>query len=150
MLLSRWEDFHEQHRPSMVGFGPSANARQHFAHGGHEREELSRRFAREVAAWIRQSMDHEPERSVIVFSAPRFLGDLRDALADRRDPADRRAEAHLFRNELSGLRASEVAAHPSVRALVACTTPRLAATARASAFTPHAAALEAVRSPDQP
>ena len=125
MLLSRWSEFHERHRPSMLGFGPSANARQHFAHTGHEREEASRRFAGEVAQWIRGLAEHEPERRVIGFAAPRVLGELRRALEDRRDPRDSHGEIHLFRSELSTLRASELAAHPSVRALVASTTPRL-------------------------
>jgi hypothetical protein len=126
MLLSRWLDFHERHRPAMLGYGPSANARQHFADEGHEREEASRRFAGEVAQWIRELAEHEPERRVIAFAAPRFLGNLRRALEDRRDPRDRHGEMHLFRSELSRLRASELAAHPAVRALVASTTPRLA------------------------
>lgn len=110
-LESPWRDFHEHHRPSRLGMGPKANAAQHFADEHHEPEEMSRRFARQVAEWIRESARREPPL-VAVFAATRFLGDLRDALGARGGGPE------LFRGELCGLHASEIAAHPAVHALL--------------------------------
>ena len=110
-IESPWRDFHEHHRPSRLGMGPKANAAQHFADEHREPEEMSRRFARQVAEWIRESARHEPPL-LAVFAATRFLGDLRDALGTRAGGPE------LFRGELCGLHASEVAAHPAVHALL--------------------------------
>ena len=110
-IESPWRDFHEHHRPSRLGMGPKANAAQHFADEHHEPEEMSRRFARQVAEWIRTSARREPPL-LAVFAATRFLGDLRDALGARGGGPE------LFRGELCGLHASEVAAHPAVHGLL--------------------------------
>lgn len=109
VLKSPWEDFHEHHRPEMLGQGPSANASQHFAGEGHEREELERRFAGEVAAWIARKRAEVPDAACAVFADPRFLGHLRPACAALR------LDLEIVRGELSWLRPAELGAHPAVR-----------------------------------
>lgn len=109
-LKSPWEDFHEHGRPNALGRGPSANASQHFAGDGHEREELERRFAGQVAAWIARKSAEAPEAAVVAFADPRFLGHLRTACSTLR------LEVTVERGEFSWLRPAELAAHPSIRA----------------------------------
>lgn len=132
---SPWEGFHERRRPSALGQGPTANAAQHFAGLGHEQEEIERRFARDVAEFLREHARNgagerlrgspvaiAPEAvpatassTIHVFAAPRFLGHLRDALGPLGDGLE------LFRGEFAGLRASEIAAHPTIRAILGAT-----------------------------
>lgn len=121
VLKSPWEDFHEHTRPSALGKGPSANAAQHFAGGGHEREELERRFAGEVAAWIARKTAEAPDAALVAFADPRFLGHLRTACAALR------LEAAVERGEFSWLRPAELAAHPAIRTALGNTAFRPAA-----------------------
>lgn len=108
-ISSAWEDFHEHGRPSRLGIGPSAVPDEH-----REPEELSRRFARDVVAWITRKSSEMPGTPMHAFVAPRFLGHLREEVARSGHPL----HAELLRGELSGLRAHEIAEHPRVRALV--------------------------------
>jgi hypothetical protein len=110
-MLSRWESFHQSHRPDELGRGPSANAVQRPASIGHEPEELMRRFAREVSDWLHQAKETAPTEPLAVFAAPRFLGYLRDALGPLTDGIA------LYRGEFTTLRTNEMAAHPTVRLL---------------------------------
>ena len=109
VLKSPWEDFHEHGRPSVLGKGPSAGAAQRFASEGHEREELERRFAGEVAAWIARTSAETPEAVVVAFADPRFLGHLRTACAALR------LDLQVERGEFSWLRPAELGAHPAIR-----------------------------------
>ena len=70
ILESPWRDFHEHGRPSALGQGPSANASQHFAGTGHEDEEMERRFAHQVAAWIASRTAAAPEAVALAFAVP--------------------------------------------------------------------------------
>jgi protein required for attachment to host cells len=121
VLRSPWEDFHEHGRPSALGRGPSANAAQHFAGGGHEREELKRRFAVEVASWIARKSAESPEAAVVAFADPRFLGHLRGACSALR------LDVAVERGEFSWLRPAELGAHPSIRAALGSAAFRPAA-----------------------
>lgn len=79
---------HERSRPDMMP-GPgirSAPAGMGAAGGPHmaepsdfEREE-ARRFAREVARWLEERPERTRGDRLVVFSAPRFLGMLREAI----------------------------------------------------------------------
>lgn len=109
---NQWIGFHEHGRPSRLGQGPSANAAQHFADEHREPLEMRRRFARETASWLRVKATEASAAHLPVFVAPRFLGALRAELADQIDGIE------LFRAELQGLRAHEIAAHPTVQALL--------------------------------
>lgn len=113
-IESPWAGYHEAGRPVLV---PSGGAQFRVIHlksanaaGGED--ELARRFAREVAAWIHERSGEEPGRRTVVLAAPRFLGLLRDELGPVGDGIA------LYRGEFTRLRANEVAAHPTVRALV--------------------------------
>jgi hypothetical protein len=111
-LRSPWEGFHEIHRATALGRGPSASAAQRPASTGHEPEEMERRFARMVADWLHEARDTAPTEPFAVFAAPRFLGHLREALGPLDDGIA------LYRGEFTGLRMNELAAHPTVRLLV--------------------------------
>jgi len=127
-LRSPWEDFHDRGRPNRLGQGPSANAVQRYADEHREPLELSRRFARDVAAWIEvQRRDAGPGSAAMpVFAAPRFLGQLRQALGDAGGGIDLRA------GELRTMSAAQLSRHPEIDAIVrrACGTPPLLASAR--------------------
>lgn len=109
---NQWVGFHEHGRPSRLGQGPSANAAQHFADEHREPLEMRRRFARDTASWLRTMVANAPDAHLPVFVAPRFLGALRTELADQINGIE------LLRAELRGLRAHEIAAHPTVHALL--------------------------------
>jgi hypothetical protein len=53
-LISPWLAFHDHGRPSLLAMGPTANARQWFADEHREPLELERRFAKDVAHWLKQ------------------------------------------------------------------------------------------------
>jgi protein required for attachment to host cells len=118
ILESPWRDFHEHGRPSALGQGPSANASQHFAGTGHEEEEMERRFAHQVAAWIASRAAAAPEAVAVAFAGPRFLGHLRAAIASTG------CDIRLERGDLGWLRPAELGAHPAVRAACAAAMPR--------------------------
>jgi protein required for attachment to host cells len=107
-LENRWEHYHEAHRPSALGRGPSANAAQHFASLGHEVEEEHRRFAREVSDWLTHAITEFGVEHISIFAASRFLGLLRQELGDLGTQAD------LLEGELTRLRPSELSIHPAV------------------------------------
>lgn len=119
-LESPWTDFHEHGRPSALGRGPSANAAQHFAGEGHEPEELERRFAAQVAAWIAERTRSSPEAAAAAFADPRFLGHLRGALATAK------VEVEVHRGDYSWMRPAELGAHPGVRSALDAARARLA------------------------
>jgi hypothetical protein len=107
-LENRWENYHERHRPSALGRGPTANAAQHFASLGHEVEEEHRRFARDVRDWLRLAIRALHVGRVSVFAAPHFLGLLREQLADMSGQAD------FHEAELTRLGAAELAGHQAI------------------------------------
>ncbi len=111
-LKSRWRDFHEHGRPTKLGMGSPSGSMPRSPDEHREPEELMRRFAREVATWLDQAATETPGSQLYAFAAPRFLGCLRDELG-RGSPS-----IELIRGELCGLRAGEIAAHPSVQTLV--------------------------------
>ena len=121
VLKSPWEGFHEHGRPSELGKGPSANAAQRPASEGHEREELERRFAGEVAAWIARRAADSPDAALAAFADPRFLGHLRTACTALR------LDVPVERGEFSWLRAAELAAHPAIRTALGAAAFRPAA-----------------------
>ncbi len=111
-LASRWVDFHDHSRPMRLGMGPSAGAVQRYADEHHEAEELTRRFAREVARWLASATTRHPGSPLHTFAAPRFLGVLREELGQDWPTIT------LIRSELCGLRPGEIASHPAVQSLV--------------------------------
>jgi hypothetical protein len=111
-LSNRWSDFHEHGRPMRLGQGPSANAVQHYADEHREPKELERRFAKDVALWLRDASSRAPDGHLPVFVAHRFLGALRAELVDDIDGIA------LHRAELQGMRPAEIAVHPAVAPLL--------------------------------
>jgi protein required for attachment to host cells len=119
-ITSPWTDFHEHGRPAALGRGPSAKSVQHFASEGHERDELERRFAANVAAWIESRAGAAPEAAKVVFADPRFLGHLRRAVEAIR------LEASIERGEFSWMRPAELGAHPTIREAFEAARARMA------------------------
>jgi protein required for attachment to host cells len=76
-LANRWREFHEHGRPSVLGQGPSANARQRSASEGHEREEMHDRFARDIAEWVAGSVRSHRADRVRVLAGPAMVGRMR-------------------------------------------------------------------------
>ncbi len=123
-FVSQWEDFHDHHRPDVVGaigvggssgaqrFAAQHGTRTHAVGQGHDSEELERRFAREVSAWINARIDAAPGLATAIFAAPRFLGTLRD------ESELTRSGVGLYRAEFVGLSADELAEHQTVCMLV--------------------------------
>ncbi len=110
--MKRGDDFHEHHRPTSLGRGPTKTAGQHVTALGHEPEELEMRFAHEVAELIRRERKAAPSSAVAIFASPRFLGRLRDVLTPLA------GDIELFRGEFAGLSREEIASHPTIRLLV--------------------------------
>jgi len=107
-LESRWEHYHEEHRPSALGRGPTANAAQHFASIGHEPEEEHLRFARDVVEWLPRAMEEFGIDHIRLFAASRFLGLLRKELGALG------AQVELHESELTRLQAHELATHAAI------------------------------------
>jgi protein required for attachment to host cells len=111
-LRSPWEEDHERRRPAILGRGPETMP-PHEAAFGHEEEEERRRFARDVADWLRKHAPPSGADPLLVFAAPRFLGLMREGAAE----LDRVA-IRLMESELSRLHPHELAEHPAVVALL--------------------------------
>lgn len=107
-LANTWLAVHEHHRPDSLGKGPMANAAQRFASLGHEQEELSRRFARDICGWLSQAIhDHQIDR-LRIFAPPGSLSLLRGELAQIG------AALSFVECELATFAPSELAIHPVV------------------------------------
>jgi protein required for attachment to host cells len=107
--IEHHEEEHEHGRPS-PRTGKSGNT---YASGGHEQEHQLHRFAKMVVAWIENQAAGIDARSITLFAAPRFLGELRKlyspAIAHRID--ERQAD-------LTQLSTAVLARHPAVSALL--------------------------------
>ncbi len=114
ILENTHEDEHEHHRPSLLGgserrgsVGSSAAAAApHTVSRGHDAEEETERFAREIKTWIGHACRDKSLDSLVVFAAPRLLGHLRGQLD---------AHTQLHEGELATLSTQQLAAHPAVR-----------------------------------
>jgi len=116
-LRSIWEDDHEHRRPAILGVG-GGTMPPHEAALGHEPEEEVRRFAGDVAPWLRKHAHPAGSEPLVVFAAPRFLGALR-----RHDADLDRAGLRLVESELTRLRPHELAVHPAVATLLSDERP---------------------------
>jgi len=102
-LAEAWDE-KQHHRPSMLaGKGRSMAA---FPHEGEER---IRRFGKQAAAWLDEQVQARALARLSVFCAPPLLGPLRKALPPRLLP-----RLELRPEDLAGLGAGELAAHPAV------------------------------------
>ena len=99
---------HEHGRPS-PRTGKSGNT---YASGGHEDEHQIRRFAKEVVGWIEEHVAKIDCRTVRLFAAPRFLGELRKLYSSG---LNGRLDEHLA--DLTHLTPAGLAKHPAVAEL---------------------------------
>jgi protein required for attachment to host cells len=110
-LESRWEDYHEHRRPTMMDGPPTSASTQHStqSYSEMEQQEESRRFARDIHRWLGEALKKEhDDGEIIVFAASRFLSPLRNELSSLGD------RATLHQAELTRLRPAELAKHPAV------------------------------------
>jgi protein required for attachment to host cells len=104
-VREHWDEKLHQ-RPSIL----SAHGRTMASHA-HEEEERLRRFGRQVARWLEESLRLHALPRLSVFCAPAMLGRLRLSL-----PPSLLARLDLREDDLAGLTPGELAAHGTVRA----------------------------------
>lgn len=93
----------EHHRPSMLsGAGHTAGL-------GHEQEERTAHFAREVAKWLAHELPARGVAECLAIAPSHFLGALRKELPK---PLAKSIQEHA--GELANLSAGQLAAHPAV------------------------------------
>lgn len=117
-LQNRHENEHERGRPDMMAgpgkrsaaAGLGADGGPHFVNVADSGEEESRRFAREVARWLAEQAEHANGGRLVVFSAARFLGLLRDEV---KAPLATRIEYKAI--ELAQMPISELREHRALR-----------------------------------
>lgn len=110
-----WQGRLERNRPSPLGRGPSASAVQHYADPKHEDEEIDQRFARTIAAWLRDATPETGGDRVTVFAPPKFASMVRQELRESGLDYDVRER------ELTYLHPTELAEHPAVVELLETT-----------------------------
>ena len=110
-----WDEF-EHGRPS------GRSARDGLAHtpAGHEEEERTHRFAKQIAHWLRGKVDEFGIERVHAFCAPRILGPLRKAL-----PGALHDRVMDHATDLAQLTPGELAVHHAVVAVQASEAARL-------------------------
>lgn len=126
LLVGTWTDhgrlhleavstIHEEWVESEHGRPSSRSVRD--IHGtaseGHEEEERTHRFAKEIATWLDQEMESRGIARVECFCARKLLGALRGELPDRL-----RQSVFDHATDLAKLSAGELAKHPAVLAAV--------------------------------
>ena len=84
-----------------------------YASAGHEDAENLRRFARQVANWLAETVDRYEIDRLVLFAPARFLGALRKSWNGRLSD---RIEEH--EGDLTGAPLSTLSKHPAIRNLV--------------------------------
>ncbi|MCP3905870.1 MAG: host attachment protein [Planctomycetes bacterium] len=107
-IESPWEE-HEHGRPS----SRSGKMGHSYASQGHEHEEMMRRFAREVAEWLNQSVQHLNIDVLNVFSPARFLGELRQTC-----PARLARRLEMREGDLTFLNDGDLVHHGAITPLI--------------------------------
>jgi protein required for attachment to host cells len=106
--LDNENESHERGRPS-----PRTGKGGTYASVGHEEESQLHRFAKEVVAWVEREASERHIDHVPLFSAPRFLGELRKLYPP--SLARRVREHHA---DLTHLTTAALSKHPAVAELL--------------------------------
>ncbi len=107
-LEFQWEG-HEHGRPSRL----SGKEKQAYASPGHEAEEELRKFAHEVAHWMKQKVDEHKIQQAHLFAPPRFAGFLRAVL-----PPTMAQWTELHNHDLATQPMHELHKQPAIRQLL--------------------------------
>lgn len=112
-LRSDWEQ-HQDRRDQFeqTNAAAKANAPEHEPHGhsgGHKKEEETKRFANEVAAWLARRSGELSVQHLAVFAPDHFLGPLRASWSKRLVPL---LSEHAA--DLTHLKAAQLMDHPAV------------------------------------
>lgn len=106
--LENHPDEHEHGRPSPR----SRMGGNTYASTGHEGEHNLHRFAKDVAAWIERTFEGHAVEELTLFSAPRFLGELRKLV-----PAALAARIREHQADLTQVSTATLAKHPAIEQL---------------------------------
>ena len=109
-VIENHEEIHEHGRPS-PRLGKSGHT---YASAGHETEHQIHRFAKEVTAWIERKLARHSIDSLTLFSAPKFLGELR-----KLSPSGFAGRIREHQADLTQVSTSALAKHPAVDELLA-------------------------------
>lgn len=106
-LRNRWQHMPVQGRPTIAASGRGASATVHLIDENRPGagEEMERRFARDLVAWIREHAIAPKDSRTVVFAPPHFLGRLREVPAEGLE---------LLHGDLTNLSPSALAQHASV------------------------------------
>lgn len=108
-IRNDWEDRHEHSRPTQTSSAHGPVGIQHAAGTKHPGEEELRRFVRDACAWLQAQMRESRIEHLVVAAPARVLGSLRHEA-----PPALAARITELPGELSHLRVSELAEHPTV------------------------------------
>lgn len=111
-IRNEWEDYHEHGRPEGLSKGRGTLAKSEgysFAAGSRDEEEMRRRFARDVAAWLVRKLDRRDIETVDLFGPASLLRELRERLPRR---VNGRIRAH--QGQLNPIRVSDLPRHAAV------------------------------------
>ena len=106
-LRNRWQHMPVRGRPTIAASGRGASATVHLIDENRpgSSDEMERRFARELVAWIGGRAAVAKDGRILVFAPPHFLGRLREVSGNG---------VELMHGDLTNLNASELARHPMV------------------------------------
>ena len=107
-IKSSWIE-HEHHVASQLHKRSGAQ----YAIEDTHKEEERKYFAKQLAEWIAERIDHHKMHRLIVFAPAHFLGALRHTLAHRLSGVIQEKEG-----ELSHLTLGQVSKHPAIREIV--------------------------------
>ena len=108
LIETAWEA-HEHGRPSPRG-GKDAHR---YASRGHEDQEMTKRFARDVARWLESQIEQRKIERVSVFAPPRFLGAMRQVC-----PAALAARIDEHEGDLGYMAPADLLNHPTISGLL--------------------------------
>lgn len=116
-IRNQWEDYHEHGRPEGLSKGRGMLAKSEgyaFAAGSHDKEEMKRRFARDVAQWLMRQIRRYGIESIDLFAPPSFLGNLREELPRRLNGLIREHQG-----QLNSISVTELPAHAAISPILA-------------------------------
>jgi protein required for attachment to host cells len=113
-IRTTWDEHQPRHEPALPDGAPKADDPDHAPGWAHKKEEETRRFAHEVAAWLDRRSAALAIRHISVFAPDHFLGPLRLSWSPRLRPL---LTEHA--GELTHLRPPELLEHPTIAGILA-------------------------------
>ncbi len=108
-MRSEWEEHHERHDQLLPDRNPRGDVPEHFPGWAHKKEEETRRFAHQVAAWLERLAGELEITKIAVFAPDHFLGPLRASWSPRI-----RSLVTEHAADLTHLRPQQLLEHPAI------------------------------------